>query len=70
MSLTASRGRLAALARELSGKWHETKGCWRDAKSEEFERVYLQNLAAQMDKTITTIDKLEQLLTKVRKDCE
>jgi hypothetical protein len=34
MSLNASRGRLAALTKNLSGKWYETKDKWRDKKAE------------------------------------
>ena len=43
MSLTASRGRLAALTKNLAGKWYETKDKWRDNKANEFERVYVHS---------------------------
>jgi hypothetical protein len=70
MSLSANRSRLTALTRELSAHWEDTKTYWRDSKSLEFEQQYLQNLSAQIDKTVTALEKLDHLLTKVRKDCE
>ena len=70
MSLAGNRSRLAAISKELSLRWLETKDQWKDAKSQEFEHRYLQELFARVDKTVTVIEKLDQLLTKVRSDCE
>ena len=33
MSLSGSRSRLAAISKELSIRWSETKGYWKDTKS-------------------------------------
>lgn len=70
MNLSGNKSRLNALTRELALKWDDTRTYWRDAKSLEFERRYLRELFAGVDKTITVIDKLDLLLAKVRKDCE
>jgi len=70
MSLSASRNRLIAITKELRTRWDETKNSWRDAKSEEFERRYLFELYASVDKTVTVMEKLNELLTKVKNDCE
>ena len=70
MSLGGSKSRLAAVAKELSLKWDDTKNYWKDDKSREFEHRYLEELFAQVDKAVTVIDKLDEILTKVRKDCE
>jgi len=70
MSLAGNRSRLAAISKELSLRWLETKDQWKDAKSQEFEHRYLTELFARVDKTVTVIEKLDQLLTKVRSDCE
>ena len=51
-------------------RWRETKAYWRDAKGEEFERRYMEELLIRVDKTVTMIEKLDELLAKVRKDCE
>ena len=70
MSLSGNRSRLSAITRELWMHWQETKTYWRDSKSQEFEHHYLEDLMIRVDKTVTVIEKLDELLTKVRKDCE
>jgi len=57
-------------ARELSEHWHATKVHWRDAKAQEFEKNYLDPLPGLMTKTGAMINELENLLRKIRKDCE
>jgi hypothetical protein len=70
MSLSGSKSRLASVTRELSQQWQQTRNYWRDAKSREFEARYLQDLFISVDKTVTVIEKLDELLKKVRDDCE
>lgn len=70
MSLSGSKNRLVAITNELSNRWDETKNYWRDAKSQEFEQRYLVELFANVDRTVTVMEKLNELLTKVRNDCE
>ncbi len=70
MSLSGSKNRLVAITKELSNRWDETKNYWRDAKAQEFEQRYMVELFANVDKTIAVMDKLNELLTKVRNDCE
>jgi hypothetical protein len=70
MSLSGSKNRLVAITKELSNRWGETKNYWRDAKSQEFEQRYMTELFANVDKTITVMEKLNELLIKVRNDCE
>jgi hypothetical protein len=70
MNLSGSKNRLVALTKELSKRWEDTKNHWRDAKSQEFEQRYLTELFANVDRTITVMDKLNEILIKVRKDCE
>ena len=70
MSLNASKARLVAITKELSNRWDETKNYWRDAKSQEFEQRYMLELFANVDRTVTVMEKLNELLTKVKNDCE
>ena len=70
MNLSSSKNRLVAITKELSKRWEETKNHWRDAKSQEFEQRYMTELFANVDKTITVMDKLNEVISKVRKDCE
>lgn len=70
MSLSGSRSRLVAVTKELSLQWDSTKNYWKDAKSREFEHRYLEQLFIDMDKTVTVIEKLDELLKRVKNDCE
>jgi len=70
MSMAGSKARLVGLTKELSLKWEDTKNYWRDAKAQEFEHKYLQELFAGVDKTIGVVEKLDELLKRVQKDCE
>jgi ribosome-binding factor A len=70
MSLSGSKNRLVAVTKELSNRLDETKNYWRDAKAQEFEQRYMLELFANVDKTITVMEKLNELVTKVRNDCE
>jgi hypothetical protein len=70
VNLGANRSRLAAITRELSVQWTETKNFWRDQKSAEFEKRYLEALFASADKTVHVIEKLDEILKKIRSDCE
>jgi hypothetical protein len=70
MNLNANKSRLSAITRELALQWEQTKNHWRDQKSEEFEKKYLQELFQYSDKAVMVIEKLDELLKKVRTDCE
>jgi hypothetical protein len=68
--VSGNGAKLMALTRALVQEWNQTKECWRDAKCEEFERRYIQELTAGVDRAVTVIDQLDKLITKIRKDCE
>lgn len=70
MSLAANRSRLTGITRELSLQWENTQNFWRDQKSAEFEKKYLEELFAHANKAAAIIEKLDELLKKVRSDCE
>ncbi len=70
MNLSASRSRIEMLTRELLRSWDDTKISWRDQKATDFENQFLQELALSVEKTGTVLEKLDQLLTRVRTDCE
>jgi hypothetical protein len=62
--------RLAAITKELWIQWQHTREDWKDAKSLEFERKYLEDLLASVDAAVTVIEQLDKLVTKIRHDCE
>jgi len=68
--MKASGTRLSAITRELWNQWLQTREYWQDAKSEEFQRRYLEELVAGVEKAVTVIEQLDKLGDKIRKDCE
>ncbi len=70
MSLGASRSRLLALTRELAAQWQATRESWTDAKRDEFERTYLANLFAAVDRAGGALEELDECVTRIRRDCE
>jgi len=70
MSVGASKVRLTALTKDLLVQWEHTCDYWQDAKSQEFDRKYMVELVASVDRAINVIDQLDKLVSKVRSDCE
>ncbi len=68
--MKASSSRLGGLTKELRAQWQNTKAYWKDAKAQEFEHRYMEELLASVDRTVTVIDQLDKLVSKIRKDCE
>ena len=68
--MKASGNRLSGITKELRAQWADTKIYWKDAKSLEFERRYMDELLASVDRSVTVIEQLDKLITKIRKDCE
>ena len=68
--MNANSARLSGLTKDLWSEWQQTKNYWRDSKCQEFEQKYLSDLLTSVDKTVTIIEQLDKLITKVRTDCE
>jgi len=70
MNPSGIKNRLVSLTKGIGTRWDETKNYWKDTKSQEFEQRYMNELFANVEKTVTVLEKLDELLAKVRKDCE
>jgi hypothetical protein len=68
--MNAHASRLNGLTRELAAKWLQTREQWKDARAEEFDQKYMQELQAGVDKTLIVMEELDKLLNKIRSDCE
>ena len=68
--MSGNGAKLLALTKALSNQWQQTKHYWRDAKADEFERKYIQELMTSVDHASTVIEQLDKLVAKIRKDCE
>lgn len=70
MSLESDKAVLMKVSKDLKSSWEQVTDSWLDVKSQEFERNYLEPLQTNITMAVETIEKLDKLLTKVRKDCE
>lgn len=68
--MNASGARLEGVTKELRAQWADTRTHWRDAKAEEFEKQYLEELFDSVEKTVNVIDQLDKLIERIKKDCE
>jgi len=67
---TGSKNRLLGLTKELAADWAATKDHWPDAKSQEFEKRFIDDLMTGVSAAMTNIDALERVLNQIRDDCE
>lgn len=70
MNLQSDKSVLMKVSKDLKTSWDQVKDSWHDVKSQEFERNYLEPLQSNITMAVAVIEKLDKLLTKVRKDCE
>lgn len=70
MSLNAGKTRLAALTKDLTAHWRETRESWRDGRAREFEQRYMDDLLSGVTNTLNNIENLERILNQIRSDCE
>jgi hypothetical protein len=70
MNLSGNKSRLVGLTRDILLRWAETREHWRDARSQEFDRRFMAELDASVNRTVLILDKLDEVLKKVRSDCE
>lgn len=70
MSARGCSSTLAQVGKNLAVEWQEAKAHWRDAKSLEFERAYLDELPALIAKSREAMEELDGFLRKIRSDCE
>ncbi len=68
--MKVSGARLGGITKELRAQWQDTKAYWKDAKCQEFEQKYMEELFASVDRAVTVIEQLDKLLSKIRTDCE
>jgi uncharacterized protein (UPF0335 family) len=68
--MNANAARIGAITKELWAQWQDTKSYWKDAKSQEFEHKFLEELVSSVDKTVTVIEQLDKLISRIRRDCE
>lgn len=68
--MIGSGNRLMTLTKELVREWEQTRQFWNDEKSREFEERFINELVTGARQTTNSIEILEQVLNKVRSECE
>jgi hypothetical protein len=69
MGVHEGRGLLAKGFKELMLRWHETKGSWDDAVSDQFEKTYLEPLERDLKSAGAAMDQMNILLYRIRQEC-
>jgi hypothetical protein len=70
MSTRVNISLLGEATKVLLTDWQQTRATWSDAKSLEFEKIYLEPLPALVAQVSVAVEELNLLLSKVRHDCE
>ena len=68
--MNANASRLDGITRDLWNQWLLTTEHWQDAKSQEFQQKYLEELVAGVNKSVGVIEQLDKVITKIKRDCE
>lgn len=67
--MSGNGSKVGLLTQGLLNQWQQTKESWSDTRSREFERHYIEELRASVDRAVTVIDQLDKLVAKIRSDC-
>lgn len=70
MSMKGSASGLVQAVKELMLEWEQTKAIWNDVKSQEFERRFLAEIPGHAMRATEVMEQLNELLKKVRHECE
>ena len=66
----ASSSNLETSTRDLMLAWERAQEQWRDAKSQQFGRTFIQPLPELVVQARDAMAHLETLLRKIKNDCE
>jgi len=68
-NVTAGTNRLKHAIRTLRDQWWATEPNWNDEVRRRFEARYVQPLEPAIDSAVFGIQKLAEILDRVRRDC-
>ena len=70
MSLATGRSQLTNAFKSLKQQWETAQTIWRDVVRKEFADEHWDPLEARLSAVLTAIDRLDQALAQMKKDCE
>ncbi len=69
MALFTGRAKLYDGMKTLRAHWDDIQQIWKDPVRDEFEEQHWKPLEVQLHSAMRAIDRLDQVLTKMRRDC-
>ncbi len=63
-------GKGSKARKAVKRRWGEARHSWRDGNAMEMEKKYLAQLPTAVDSAVRVMAEIDQLLSKVKKDCE
>lgn len=67
--MSAGSARLNFALKTLRERWDDTKESWADQVARDFEKNHLLPLESQSNTAIKGMEKLSEVLNKLRQDC-
>ena len=68
--MNSSQAKLTASTRKLVATWKQTRELWKDTQCREFEQRYMENLLGAVQYSRGVMENLDELIHRIRKDCE
>jgi hypothetical protein len=69
MALSTGRAKLYDGMKILRAQWEHIQEVWKDPVRADFEENYWNVLEVQVQNAVRGIDRMDQVLTKLRRDC-
>ena len=70
MGVAEGRSMLSRAIKDLTLRWLETKGQWKDSNAKEFEEKFLFTLEGDLKSAMGAMDELSRVLYSCKRDCE
>lgn len=69
MALSTGRGKIYNGLKNMRAEWESIQRVWNDPVRRDFEENFWAGLEVQVDSTLRGIDRLAQVLIRVKNDC-
>jgi len=70
MSISSCAGKLEEARKDLLREWDRVRSYWRDPVSQKFENEVIVKVDRKIKGVVPTLEQLDDLLRKMRRDCE
>ena len=69
MSLLENRGAQTKAFKDLGNRWVDVKSSWQHTQADNFEKLYLLPLEAELRKALAAMDHMNIVLNKIEREC-